>query len=346
MQNNKIICPVCNSKNIIRAGLKKLKHQTIQRHRCKSCKKYFSDKKLKHKTYNAKIILTAISTYNLHYTLKQTKNIINRKFKIKIPVTTLHSWIKEYKNICTYHRLRKKAQTKFKQNNIISSEKLQHNQIYNFQLHNAKLNLLSNQIPKIKFQLLKQYLKKIQTKQFPHHIFKSDKNTAQSLPRASKIKFNILKFIKTRKQNSANKLANLALLLIKSNSKRHQHVQDFMLTNDSVTIAAEIPIYLTGEDIKYFKNKKFNISLINHKTPITGHIDLVQIRNKLIHILDYKPDAKNQNPVNQLTIYALSLASRTKLAIKDFKCAWFDEKDYYEFYPLHTLYEKRGNKKR
>ncbi len=35
-----------------------------------------------------------------------------------------------------------------------------------------------------------------------------------------------------------------------------------------------------------------------------------------------------------------SLASRTKLAVKDFKCAWFDEKNYFEFYPLHVVYEK------
>ncbi len=26
-----------------------------------------------------------------------------------------------------------------------------------------------------------------------------------------------------------------------------------------------------------------------------------------------------------------SLGSRSKLAVKDFKCAWFDEKNYFEF---------------
>jgi hypothetical protein len=31
-------------------------------------------------------------------------------------------------------------------------------------------------------------------------------------------------------------------------------------------------------------------------------------------------------------INALALASRTKLAVKDFKCVWFDEKNYFEFY--------------
>ena len=66
----------------------------------------------------------------------------------------------------------------------------------------------------------------------------------------------------------------------------------------------------------------------------------LQIRNNLIHILDYKPEASKQKPIEQLTIYALALASRTKLDLKSFKCAWFDEHNYYEFYPLHAVFPK------
>jgi hypothetical protein len=66
----------------------------------------------------------------------------------------------------------------------------------------------------------------------------------------------------------------------------------------------------------------------------------LQIRNGLIHLLDFKPGAERVNAVNQLTIYALALASRTRLAVKDFKCAWFDEKSYFEFFPLHGVYRK------
>jgi len=159
------------------------------------------------------------------------------------------------------------------------------------------------------------------------------------------MRFQTLPFIKQERQNIANKLAELALKLTQKNNQRHQKIQDFMLINDSTTIATEIPVYLTREDIKYFKNKGFQLELKNYNTPITGHIDILQIRNKLIHILDYKPEANKVNPVNQLTLYALALASRTKLALKDFKCAWFDENNYYEFFPLHAVYEKRENRK-
>ena len=94
-----------------------------------------------------------------------------------------------------------------------------------------------------------------------------------------------------------------------------------MLINDSSTIACEVPVYLTKNDIEYLRSKGFNLNFENYRTPITGHIDVLQIRNGLIHILDYKPEANKVNAVNQLIIYALSLASRTKLAVKDFKCA-------------------------
>ena len=39
----------------------------------------------------------------------------------------------------------------------------------------------------------------------------------------------------------------------------------------------------------------------------------------------------------QLTIYALALARRANLPLKNFKCAWFDEKDYFEFFPLKEV---------
>ncbi|MCK4714740.1 MAG: PD-(D/E)XK nuclease family protein [Candidatus Aenigmarchaeota archaeon] len=85
----------------------------------------------------------------------------------------------------------------------------------------------------------------------------------------------------------------------------------------------------------------FTLNFEGFRTPITGHIDFVQIRNGLIHILDYKPGAEKTDAVEQLTIYAHALASRTKLAVKDFKCAWFDDSDYYEFFPLHAVYAKK-----
>ena len=206
-------------------------------------------------------------------------------------------------------------------------------------MHRAKLHLTSKELPSHKFSQLKDYLDKIPTQAFPHHIFQP-KQDMHELTRSSQMKFKTLDFVKEEKQNFANTLASLGLQLSKTNRERHESVQNFMIANDSVTVACEIPVYLTNDDIRYFLSKGFSINLENYQTPITGHIDLLQIRNGLIHILDYKPDADKTNAVNQLTTYALALSSRTKLAVKDFKCAWFDDRNYFEFYPLHAVYRR------
>jgi len=40
------------------------------------------------------------------------------------------------------------------------------------------------------------------------------------------------------------------------------------------------------------------------------------------------------DPVNQLVVYALAFA---RLPVKLLKCAWFDKKDYFEFFPLQAV---------
>lgn len=203
---------------------------------------------------------------------------------------------------------------------------------------------------------LKQYLDKIPTKEFPHHLFQNSKTTNENnspkdnpQQRASQLKFSHIKITPFSKTNLANKLTALALILAKTNAQRHEAVQSFMLVNDSTTIAAEVPVYLTKDDIRYYAkalNSNSAKELLKHPTPITGHIDLLQFRNNLLHILDYKPEANKTNPVQQLTTYALALASRTRLNLKSMKCAWFDQNNYYEFYPLNAVYSMTENRKR
>ena len=133
------------------------------------------------------------------------------------------------------------------------------------------------------------------------------------------------------------------LNLAATNKQRHEAIQNFFLINDSTTIATEVPIYLTNWDAGYYKNQKgFIFPLNSYKTPITGHIDILQIRNGLIHILDYKPEADKINAVEQLTIYALALSRKLNLPSYYFKCAWFDENNYFEFFPLHAVCEKNN----
>src|SRR3989338_8459436 len=337
-----IKCTYCKSKNTKKEGKRKGKHETVQKYFCNSCNKNFTDKALKNKTYPAKIILNAISCYNLGYNQNKASNLISSKFKIKVPQRTISQWINEYKNICTFSRLRKRAIKLYNPANIIHKQTLNHIQPYTFKCHNAKLDILTKENQQ--FSAIKNYIEKINSKEFPHHIFtfnKNPNNKETNEQRASQLKFNHNKIKIISKINQSNELARLALNLAKSNNERHQSIQDFFLINDSTTIATELPIYLTNWDAGYYRNQKgFIFPLNSYKTPITGHIDILQIRNCLIHILDYKPEADKINVVEQLTIYALALSRKLNLPLYHFKAAWFDENCYKEFFPLHAVYEK------
>jgi transposase-like protein len=330
-------CPFCNSKRIIKAGKVKLKREIVQRYFCKKCGKFFQERRIKNKSYPARIILQAISSYNSGYNLKEVKEILSRKFG-EIPQSTIYSWIKDLSQVCTFSRIRNEILKKFKREEMILKQKFFHHQLYLFQMHQAKLDYQLKFKENKKFVLLKEYLLKVYERKIPEHIFVLEDEELEK--RASQLKAKLLPIEKIGKESVAKRLAELSLNLAKNNRERHEKVENFFLINDSVTIATEIPVYLTKDDIKYFKNKGFDFDFENYRTPITGHIDILQIRNGLIYILDYKPEAEKVNAVNQLTIYSLALASRTKLAVKYFKAAWFDDKNYFEFYPLHAVYMK------
>src|SRR5437773_8976725 len=57
--------------------------------------------------------------------------------------------------------------------------------------------------------------------------------------------------------------------------------------------------------------------------------------------LDYKPDARTNKPIAQLTIYALALTRLIPgLKLFDIKCAWFNEEEYCEFF--HVQFSNRS----
>jgi PD-(D/E)XK nuclease superfamily len=107
-----------------------------------------------------------------------------------------------------------------------------------------------------------------------------------------------------------------------SNYERHPKLQRFMLANDSTTIAVEIPVWLAQDDIAALETEH-GIRLLSEdaESSITGHIDFLQVRNGAVHILDYKPDARTNKPIAQLTIYALALSRLTGIKLFDIKCA-------------------------
>jgi ATP-dependent exoDNAse (exonuclease V) beta subunit len=153
----------------------------------------------------------------------------------------------------------------------------------------------------------------------------------------------ISRIIVNRKENAATHTAALIIPAVGNNKLRHETLQHFMLANDSVTVAIEIPIWLREHDIAALE-WQLGVEIASRSTEtriITGHLDFLQIRNGAVHILDYKPDAGTNKPIAQLTIYALALTLLVPgLRLFDIKCAWFNEHEYCECFP-RTLFVDR-----
>ena len=304
------ICPFCHSKNVIKAGQRFKREGRVQKYYCKTCKKYFCSSPMLHKTYPPQVILNGISLYNLGYKLDVANKKLGSQFKHSVPKSTLHSWLKQYENICTFTKYRRKFS--FSPEEVIKQKVFQHHQEYAFKFHHLKLNILSKKFPEIKKYLWQIY------KNCPQSIFEQGFRCSDFI-----IPNLYLRRTKT-KDNNAVALTKLALLLAKKNKDRHQAVQNFMLINDTATVAIEVPIYLYSNEVPELKLNK----------PITGHIDVLQIRWDKVWILDYKPEAKYNrvNSSHQVFLYKLALSKRTGIPLEYINCSYFDDKDYFEIW--------------
>jgi len=344
-------CPFCDGRRTVKRGLRRNSLRHLQLYWCRDCGRYFAPLMgLKGVKYPPRLIARALCLYHLGFTQEEAARRILAEHHIRVPRRTIANWIAGYRPITTFHRFRSAAVLQFG-HTMLREQILDHRQEYHYKVHVAKVALTANAVPPGVSSKVESYLFSV-FENFPHHLFRDQEMESAShqhmddgvrrpdsatAMRSSKSNFETLPFARTEKENLANDLAALGLLLARRNRDRHPSIQGFMLANDSCTIACEVPVYLTAEEIGYFKSRGFFVALPESATPITGHIDVVQIRNGWIHLLDYKPNAREIDPVNQLIVYALALASRTRLPVKLFKCAWFDEKDYFEFFPLAAV---------
>jgi hypothetical protein len=231
--------------------------------------------------------------------------------------------------------------------------KLYHRQVYEFGYHRAKLAFLRDGTlddrlaGNTSFAPLADFLEQV-PRACPNHLFRREDGA-----RASQLApgfLNLGDLTVFEKQNNATDIAALIIPSVGSNHDRHPKLQRFMLANDSTTIAVEVPIWLVEDDIAALE-ETYRVAIMpkqpidparpaagHRPRAITGHIDFLQARNGAIHILDYKPDARTNKPIAQLTTYALALTRLVPgLTLFDIKCAWFNEGAYNEFFPRLLL---------
>src|SRR5215813_7856713 len=74
-------CPYCGSHVLTRRGTRKKKLEIVQLWRCAACKRTFTPgpAALHNKTYPLRLILSALSDYDLGYSLQQTADRLRKK---------------------------------------------------------------------------------------------------------------------------------------------------------------------------------------------------------------------------------------------------------------------------
>ncbi|MEX2013112.1 MAG: hypothetical protein WD967_01785 [Candidatus Levyibacteriota bacterium] len=371
MNNKKVldreahVCPYCGSKKFVKRGTRKNKYQEVQLYLCRGdeCGRTFTSRTVKGKQFPWLAVLDSISYYNFGYDFKDIPKFIEAKHGVSPKPETIAKWYEEYKSLCRFERLRPYAlkilgawQEHAKKHghtiSMIETTTLAHKQLYRFRYHRPKLALMLEEYGNRNFAPLMEYLDSVST-QMPHEAFLKGGRISEV-----KSKFSKAEMIVKTKKNFATDLTKFVIQSVVENKKRHEEVQRFFIANDSVTIATEVPVYISQKDVSHME-KSLNFKILEDNNRIqfkgkkkkskfpellTGHIDLVQVRNGQIHILDYKPNASKEKPIEQLTWYAIAMSRLTGLRLFEFKCAWFDEEDYFEFYPLHVV--KKSKRKR
>jgi len=336
-------CLYCQGTDFIKKGQRKKKYETVQVYYCNHCQKKFTSGITKNKTFPFRLILDSITLYNRMNSLEQAARKVSEKYGIKTSVQNISNWLKDYEKYLSFLRMRGFISEKYDKRECLVESKLFHGQIYDFMYHRAKTDLiLSDDFKNRKFKPLQDFLELV-VAECPHQIFKESSNRASEYKNV----FNLEQVKITPKANAAVMNTNFVIQAIANNKLRHQILQEFMLINDSVTVAVEVPVLLDKDDVLHYRNSlNFNVPInLEDEEIITGHIDFIQIRNGMVHIMDYKPSAKKAKPIEQLTIYALALSRLTTLRLYHFKCAWFDEENYFEFFPLHVVYKVRKQRK-
>ena len=199
--------------------------------------------------------------------------------------------------------MRAKGLARFPANQTIRSIKLYHRQVYAYAYHRPKLGFLQRRHrsttsaprapPRPPASHRSPTSSKASLRSARTSFFTRDDDLKARASQARPEFADASHAIVNRKENAATETAALIIPAVGNNKLRHETLQRFMLANDSVTLAVEIPIWLTETDIEAIE-REYAIELApktGAPRAITGHLDFLQVRNGAVHILDYKPDA-------------------------------------------------------
>ena len=143
-------CKYCDGARVIKHGRRKTKKGPVQVYLCRDCDRVFSRSPLPYMNTRSILVLRGISLYNQGYSLGQASQMLNRTFDERVPRNTLHYWTKNYRDVFTYLRIRKKVEPKLP---LLPKVYLKHT----FSLHRTKVSRLPQNFDSLSDYIYKAY---------------------------------------------------------------------------------------------------------------------------------------------------------------------------------------------
>lgn len=338
-------CPYCGSKAIGTRGRRSRKKESIPGYSCRACRRHFTPRArpLSRGQYPDTQIIEGMLLYCKGHSHAEVARRLCRAYGHRgLNASTVQRWVADRRHLLSYLRLRDLPPRYARLERLVARRRLSHRQTYDYHCHRKKLGLalqrrLDPALPQaFPIQAVADYLTGL-TERVPSAPFSNPNGLRGS---ALKPAFIDLSAPVACKDNQAIQMAQLVVPTVGINTQRHPRLQDFMIHADAATLAVEVPLWLSADEIALIE-ARHRISLVPRggpSGPITGHADILQLRNGRLHVLDYKPNARLEEPFAQLAFYALALTVRVPgLMLNHIACAWFDETAYYEFRPESAL---------
>ncbi|MDG6224054.1 MAG: hypothetical protein QCI82_00910 [Candidatus Thermoplasmatota archaeon] len=293
-------CPYCGSEQIISKGYRKTKSGSKPIFMCRRCQKRFVESPSS--TYPKHIIIQALNAHTMGTTTAEIARDLRSRYRSYPSRSTIQRWVANYSGICPMARHREKLRNI---DPLIRTRDFVHRGMsYRFSLNMYKVGSL-------KEEGLKRYLLEYQ-----------DRDLFEEGNRCSDPSIEVQASVR-RTRNLACSVAQFCFSAARTGPERHPIVENFMLINDLATLATEVPVY--------FFDKRIGT--------VTGHIDILQVRNGKVHIMDLKPGAASEHPEGQLLLYSQGLSFRTGVPLSDMVCSWFDDKDCFSFDPSEAKWK-------
>lgn len=299
-----IRCPVCRGTQVVKRGKRQVVFGLVQLYQCRRCGRSFSQRQVVGNTYPPRVVFTALVLYAQGKTFDEVRRHLNRRFKIKLGLTTIHRWVNEHSSLLPIQQWQQMVR---QYDPLVMTQSFFHKNLeYVFQLHRYKTDRLVKSL----FPRLFRYLWGFESG-CPDVFFQLGLRCSQPV-------FQV-RAVAQHHKNLACEMAGFAIRSRRSNRERHALVEEFMVLCDTATVAVEVPVWYWEKSVD---------------RGITGHIDVVQVRRGNVYIMDYKPGAvREKKAVQQLYQYATALGFRAGIPFERLRCAWFDDRDYFEFRP-------------